>query len=62
MANALDIHPKVAGGTISSALTLIIVWVASYWVTVPTEPAIALSVVLGFVGGWLTPPGPSPAP
>jgi hypothetical protein len=57
--NALTIHPKVAGGTLSGALGLIIVWLFSLGhIDVPPEVSGAMVLVLMFAGGWLT---PSPA-
>jgi len=52
---SLNIHPKVAGGTLSGALALIILWALSYWVIVPPEVAAAFTLLLGSVGAWLAP-------
>jgi hypothetical protein len=61
MSGALAIHPKVAGGSLSGSVALIALWAASYWVIVPPEVAAAFAVVLGFVGGWLSPAQAAPA-
>jgi len=55
MNGALNIHPKVAGGTLSGALALIVLWALSYWVVAPPEVAAAFTLLLGGIGGWLAP-------
>lgn len=59
--NGLILHPKVAGGSLSSCLALIILWGVSYWVKVPPEVAAAFTSLLGFAGGWLSPSYSNPA-
>ena len=56
MSGNLNLHPKVAAGGLSAALSLIILWGVSFGVTVPPEVAAAFTAVLAFVGGWLAPP------
>lgn len=55
MNGKLNLHPKVAGGTLSGALALIVLWGLSYALVVPPEVAAAFTLVLSFVGGWLAP-------
>lgn len=56
MNGALNIHPKVAGGTLSGALALLIIWVLMLChVAVPDVAAGALVVALSGLGGWLAP-------
>lgn len=55
MDSSVDIHPKVAGASLSASLSLIVLWAISYWVDVPVEVAAAFTAVLGFAGGWLAP-------
>jgi hypothetical protein len=55
MNGALTLHPKVAGGSLSACLALIVLWGVSYWVVVPPEVAAAFTAALAFVGGWLAP-------
>lgn len=56
MNGALEIHPKVAGGSLAGALALIIVWGLSLaHVAVPTEVGMAFTLVLAFAGGWAAP-------
>jgi hypothetical protein len=68
MNGTLDVHPKVAGGTLAGAAALLIVWILSLChVAVPDVAASALAVILGTLGGWLAPAGyppaqPEPAP
>jgi hypothetical protein len=59
MSAPLDIHPKVAGGTLSGAVALIVLWALSYWIVVPPEVAAAFTLALASIGGWLA---PAPAP
>lgn len=63
MNGALDIHPKVAGGALSGALAILIVWILSLiGVQVPDVAAAALATALAGFGGWLAPAGYSPPP
>jgi hypothetical protein len=56
MNGPLNIHPKVAGGSLSGALALIIIWVFSLvHIQVPVEVAAAMVLVFTFAGGWLAP-------
>lgn len=56
MNGSLSLHPKVAGGTVSGALTLIILWVLSLWhVTVPPEIAAAGTLILATLGAYFAP-------
>jgi len=55
LSGSLNLHPKVAGGSLSACLALIILWAVSYWVMVPPEVAAAFTSALGFVGAWLSP-------
>lgn len=59
---ALTLHPKVASAGLAASLSLIILWAVGHWVVVPPEVAAAFTAVLGFVGGWLAPWLPTPAP
>ena len=55
---ALDIHPKVAGGTLAGALAILIVWILGLeGVAVPDVAAAALVTALSGLGGWLAPAG-----
>jgi hypothetical protein len=59
---ALNLHPKVAGGTLAGSLTLIVVWVLSLvHVIVPLEIGMAFTLLFTFVGGWLAPASAAPA-
>lgn len=55
MNGLLNIHPKVAGGSFSGALSLIVLWGLSYVVVVPTNVAAAFAVVLTGLGAYLAP-------
>lgn len=56
MNGALNIHPKVAGATISGSLGILVVWLLGQaHVTVGTTVAAAIVAVLAAVGGWLAP-------
>lgn len=56
MKGALDIHPKVAGGTIAAAGAVLIVWILSLaGISVPVVADGALVTVLSGLGGWLAP-------
>lgn len=55
----MNLHPKVAAGALASAVSAIIVWAVSHWVTVPAEVAVALTTLLSFGAGYLTPSSPS---
>lgn len=55
MNGALTLHPKVAGGSLSACLALIVLWAISYYVAVPPEVAAAFTAALGFIGAWLSP-------
>jgi hypothetical protein len=57
MNGKLNLHQKVAGGGLSGALALIILWVLSYWVKVPVEVGSAFTLLLSFAGAWLSPAG-----
>lgn len=50
------ISPKVVGGTVAAAASVIIVWLLSVvGVDVPEAVEGAFTVILTFVGGWLLP-------
>jgi hypothetical protein len=54
----LDIHPKVAGGTLACALAVLIVWILSLvGIPVPLVADGALVTALSALGGWLAPAG-----
>lgn len=56
MNSALELHPKVAGGSLSGAVGLIVLWVLSLWhVSVTPEESGALVLVLGSVGAYFAP-------
>ncbi len=55
MPSLLALHPKVAGGSLSACLSLIILWGVSYALVVPPEVAAAFTALLGFLGGYLAP-------
>jgi len=58
MNGALDIHPKVAGGTIAGAIAVLIVWILNLaGIPVPDVADAALVVILTALGGWLAPAG-----
>lgn len=58
MKGLLDIHPKVAGGTLAGAFAVLIVWILSLvGIPVPAAADAALVVVLSGIGGWLAPAG-----
>lgn len=61
MNGKLNLHPKVAGGSLSACLALIVLWAVSYWIVVPPEVAAAFTAALGFAGAWLS-PAQVPAP
>lgn len=53
---SLDIHPKVAGATLSAALGIVVVWLLTLaHVEVTPEAAAAIPAVLAGFGGWLAP-------
>lgn len=50
---ATQVHSKVGAGAFAGALAILAVWgIESAGVVVPTEPAIAISVVFTFVAGY----------
>jgi len=50
--------PKVAGGVLAGALSVIIVWVASLaGVEVPGAVGAAIATVIGFLVAWIVPEG-----
>lgn len=56
MNGPLDIHPKVAGMTLTGALGILAVWILGLaHVQVDPVAASALAVVVGAFGGWLAP-------
>lgn len=56
----LNLHPKVAAGALASAVAALVVWAASYWVVVPAEVGVALTTLLAFAAGYLTPSTSAP--
>jgi hypothetical protein len=54
--HALTIHPKVTGATLGVAMTTIVLWVLSYWVSVPDDVKGSMTIIFALVGGWLAPP------
>lgn len=66
MNGALQIHPKIAGASLSGALSLIVIYVLGRFnITVTPDVAGAISVIFSFAGGYLSPalgtekPGPT---
>lgn len=56
MSNALTLHPKTAGGTLSGAVALIVVALLKHWhVNLDDVTSSALTVIAGSVGAWLAP-------
>ena len=57
MKGALDVHPKVVGGTVASAIAMLVVWLVGvvFGISVPVGVQWALVVVFTAFGGWLTP-------
>jgi hypothetical protein len=56
MNGALNLHPKVVGGTGGGTLGILVVWLLGLaHVTVDPVVAGALVTVLAFVGGYLAP-------
>lgn len=56
MNGALNLHPKVVGGTGGGTIGVLVVWLLGLaHVTVDPIVAGALVTVLAFVGGWLAP-------
>lgn len=56
MNGPLDIHPKVAAGSVAAAASLILIWaLAQFKVALPGDVAGAIVVVLTFAAGWLAP-------
>lgn len=54
--NALQLHPKVAGGTLSGAVTICVLALLQHWnITVGDVTAGAITVIVTAVGGWLSP-------
>jgi len=50
--------PKVAGGVLAGALSVIVIWVASLaGVEVPGSVGAALATVIGFLAAWFVPEG-----
>lgn len=66
MNGLLNLHPKVAGTGLASALALIILFVVGHWWVVPINVSSAFTAVLAFAGGYfapmLTAPPPPPPP
>ncbi|GAG36701.1 unnamed protein product [marine sediment metagenome] len=51
-------QPKVAGGVLAGAITVILVWVLSlFGVEVPGAVGAALATVVGAISAWLVPEG-----
>ena len=50
--------PKVAGGVLAGAITVILVWVLSlFGVETPGAVGAALATVVGFIVAWFVPEG-----
>jgi hypothetical protein len=61
MNGKLNLHPKVAGASLSGSLAILVVYVLSLvGIDVPTVASAALAVVLAGFGGWLAPAGYTP--
>lgn len=61
MASTATPTPKVAVAGVSGAVTLIVVWVVGmFGVDVPAEVAAAATVIVSFLGGYLTRDSSSP--
>lgn len=58
----MPIDNKVAAGGVAGAVTIILVWLlnTAAGVDVPPEVASALTTVLSFAAGWITPRSPIP--
>lgn len=50
-----NIHAKVKGGTVSGAVAVLVLWLLSTKVAVPTPASDAITVIIAALGGWLTP-------
>lgn len=56
MNGSLDVHPKVTGGALASALGVLTVWLlGKAHVTVDPVAGAALVTVIGSFGAWLAP-------
>lgn len=56
MNGALNIHPKVVGSTLAGAIAVLIIWILGLeHITVPETAAGALVVLIGGIGGYLSP-------
>jgi len=52
---ALTLHPKVAGGAIGGAVSLIVLYGLSYALVIPSEVAAAVGVISVSVCGYFAP-------
>lgn len=56
MNGALNLHPKVAGGSLAGALGILIDWIFTLTHVHATPPVSgAIVLLLCFLGGWLAP-------
>lgn len=59
----MNVHPKVAAGSLAGALTIILVWGLSFAkVQIPPEVASAITVLISSFTGYLTPAGSDQPP
>ena len=56
------LHPKAASTGIGSALALLVLWILSYWVDIPTEVAVGITGIIATFCAWLAPWIPQPKP
>jgi hypothetical protein len=65
MSSALSLHPKVTASGLAGAVVVVIVYSLHQWahVDLPDVVSAALTVIVGFAGGYLAPSAdPAPAP
>lgn len=54
----MNLHPKVGGALLASAIVTVLVWGASVaGLDVPADVAAALVTIIGFAAGYLIPAG-----
>jgi hypothetical protein len=63
MNTALNLHPKVAAPLLAGSVTELVLYSLGQWAHVnpPTVVGAALTVIIGFVAGWLAPSQVAPA-
>lgn len=62
MNGALNIHPKVAGFTISGAVAFIVLRVLGHYYAIDSELSEAVTFLFGALGGYLAPLAKEPPP